>query len=339
MHAIGFKKPLPITEADSLSDIELAQPVATEHDLLVEVKAISVNPVDTKIRTNAQPKEGEYRILGWDASGVVKSVGSAVSLFKPGDEVFYAGDLTRPGSNAEYQLVDERIVGHKPKTLSHEQAAAVPLTAITAWELLFDRLRVPYGVKSQQGCLLILNGAGGVGSMLIQLAKRLTGLTVIATASRPETIEWVNKLGADYVINHHQPINDQIRKLGIQQVEYVAGLTATANNLEALLDIIAPQGTLALIDDPKSFDITRFKSKSVTIVWEFMFTRSMYRTADMIAQHQLLNEVSHLLDAGILVSTLTQNAGAINAANLQKVHKLIESGQAIGKIVLSGFKR
>jgi len=337
MKAIGFRTPLPLTDADALLDLDLPLPTPGPRDLRVAVRAVSVNPVDVKVRANATPPEGEARVLGFDAAGIVDAVGADVTLFQPGDEVFYAGAIDRPGTNSAFHLVDERIVGRKPATLSFTEAAALPLTAITAWELLFDRLQVPYGVKRQGGTLLIINGAGGVGSILTQIARRLTGLTVIATASRPETVAWCLKMGAHHVIDHRKPLNEELAAIGMPQVDYVASLTATAAHLPAILAAIAPQGHLALIDDPASLDIVPFKRKSVSVHWELMFTRSLFGTADMIEQHRLLNEVADLVDAGVLVTTLTQDAGPITAENLRRVHGLVESGRSIGKAVLTGF--
>ena len=337
MKAVGYYTPGGIDRADSLLDIELPDPKPTARDLLVHVRAISVNPADTKFRASAKPPEGQAKVLGWDAAGVVAAVGAEVTLFKVGDEVFYAGDATRPGTYSELHVVDERIVGHKPRTIGWAEAAALPLTSITAWELLFDRLRVNYGQKTQAGALLVINGAGGVGSILIQLARRLTGLTVIATASRPETIEWVRRMGAHHVIDHHQPLDRELKKIGIPQVEYVAGLTGSERHIPALVEAIAPQGHIALIDDPPSFDIVKFKRKAVTIAWELMFTRPMFQTVDMIQQHHILEEISALIDAGLLRTTMTEQLTPINAANLRRVHAHAESGRAIGKSVLVGF--
>ncbi len=337
MKAIGFRTPLPLTDANALLDLDLPLPTPGPRDLRVAVRAVSVNPVDVKVRASATPPEGEARVLGFDAAGIVEAVGAEVTLFRPGDEVFYAGAIDRPGTNSAFHLVDERIVGRKPATLSFTEAAALPLTAITAWELLFDRLGVPYGVKRGGGTLLVINGAGGVGSILTQIARRLTGLTVIATASRPETIDWCRKMGAHHVIDHRQPLNEGLAAIGIPQVDYVASLTATAAHLPAILAAIAPQGRMALIDDPASLDIVPFKRKSVSVHWELMFTRPLFGTADMIEQHRLLNEVADLVDAGILATTLTQDAGPITAENLRRVHGLVESGRSIGKAVLTGF--
>jgi zinc-binding alcohol dehydrogenase family protein len=337
MKAIGYRTAGPVSAQDSLIDLELPAPVPGPRDLRVAVKAISVNPADVQIRARLSPPAGEVRILGYDAAGVVDAVGSEVTLFKPGDEVFYAGAMNRPGTNSELHLVDERVVGHKPKTLNFSEAAAMPLTSITAWELLFERLAVPYGVKSQTGALLIINGAGGVGSMLTQIARRLTGLTIIATASRPETEAWCRNMGAHHVINHHHPLDQELKKIGIDQVDYVAGLTATDKHLPAIVEAIAPHGRLALIDDPHVLDIVSLKRKCVSVHWELMFTHTLYQTPDMITQHRLLDEVAELVDAGLLRTTLTEDSGTINALNLKRVHAAIESGRNIGKTVLSGF--
>lgn len=337
MKAIGYFTPGAIDREDALVDLDLPAPVAGARDLVVRVKAVSVNPVDTKVRLSAQPAGGQPRILGWDVAGVVEAVGPEVSLFKVGDEVFYAGDVSRSGGNAELHAVDERIVAHKPKSLDWAQAAALPLTAITAWELLFDRLGAPYGVKTRGGSILIINGAGGVGSILIQLARRLTGLTVIATASRPETAEWVRAMGAHHVIDHHKSLESELARIGAPEVDYVAGLTATDKQIRHFPTIVAAQGRVALIDDPDVLDIAPLKRKSITVSWEMMFTRSLYQTADMIEQHRLLEEVAHLVDAGVLKTTLTSQVSGVNAANLKAVHALVESGKAIGKTVLVGF--
>jgi zinc-binding alcohol dehydrogenase family protein len=337
MKAIGYRVAGPITAGESLVGLDLPTPVPRAHDLRVAVKAISVNPADVKLRASVAPPKGEARILGFDAAGVVDSVGPEVTLFKPGDEVFYAGTLDRPGTNSELHLVDERIVGRKPKSLSFAEAAALPLTSVTAWELLFDRLGVPYGTKAPGGTLLIISGAGGVGSILTQIARRLTGLTIVATASRPETIAWCRTMGAHHVIDHHRPLSQELKKLGIDQVEYVAGLTATAEHLPGITEVIAPQGRLGLIDDPEVFDIVGLKRKSVSVHWELMFTRSLYQTPDMISQHLILDEVADLVDARVLRTTLTENAGPIDAASLKRAHALVESGRSIGKTVLAGF--
>jgi zinc-binding alcohol dehydrogenase family protein len=337
MKAVGYRQPGAIDAPDSLVDLELPRPRATGHDLLVEVQAVSVNPVDTKVRRNAMPPTGEHRVLGFDAVGIVREVGEAVSLFCPGDAVWYAGAIDRAGSNSEFQLVDERIVGRKPRNLSAAEAVALPLTAITAWELLFDRLQVPRAGGEQPGSLLIVGAAGGVGSALIQLARQLTDLTVIATASRPETRAWVEELGAHAVIDHSQPMPAQVAALNLPPVRQVISLTHTDRHLPQLVEILEPQGKLALIDDPELFDVRLLKRKSLSLHWELMFTRSLFHTADMQAQHALLDELAGLVEQGLVRSTLRRHLGRIDAANLREAHRLLESGQTIGKIVLEGF--
>lgn len=337
MKAVGYRKSLPISEPDALIDVELPAPTPGPRDLLVSVKAVSVNPVDTKMRKRSEPQEGGVAVLGWDAAGVVEAVGAEVSLFKKGDAVFYAGAIDRPGANAELHLVDERIVGRKPLSLSFEQAAALPLTAITAWELLFDRLGVAPSKKPGAGNLLIIGGAGGVGSMLIQLARRLTSLTVIATASRPETVKWCLDLGAHHVINHAKPLADELKDIGLQEVDMIALLAGTDQHLPALPGIMRPQSKLGAIENVAQFDIMPFMQKSISVHWELMFTRPLFHTPDIAAQHDLLNEVSALVDEGVLKTTFAENFGAINAANLKRAHAFIESGRARGKIVLAGF--
>ena len=337
MKAVAYFQNLPIDHPDALQDIDLPEPTPGPRDLLVEVRAISVNPVDTKIRRNAAPENGQPRVLGWDVSGVIKAVGQDVSLFQPGDEVFYAGALTRPGGNAELHLVDERIVGKRPQSLDFAKSAALPLTAITAWELLFDRLGIAEGQADQGQSLLVVGAAGGVGSILVQLARRLTGLTVIGTASRPETQAWVRELGAHHVIDHSQPLAAELKRIGLDSVTHVASLTQTDQHLEQLVEALAPQGKLALIDDPAGLDVLKLKRKSISLHWEFMYTRSMFETADMIEQHKLLNRVSELIDQGVLKTTFGEHYGRIEAANLKRAHALLESGKAKGKIVLEGF--
>lgn len=317
-----------------LSDIDLPQPQASGHDLLVEVKAISVNPVDTKVRAGFNADAP--RVLGWDAVGVVKAVGDAVTLFQPGDEVWYAGALTRPGSNSEFQLVDERIVALKPTTLDNAAAAALPLTAITAWELLFDRLGIAEN-GNEGDVLLIVGAAGGVGSILTQLARQLTRLTIVVTASRPASQQWIKELGAHHVIDHSKPLTEELARIGINQVTHVASLNNTEQHYQQLINALQPQGKLALIDDPESLDAVPLKTKSISLHWELMFTRSLFSTADMIEQHHLLSRVAQLIDKGVLKTTLGEHFGAINAANLRKAHELLESHRAVGKIVLEGF--
>lgn len=338
MKAIAYRQSLPITHDEALIDIDLPAPQAQGRDLLVAVKAISVNPVDVKIRANAPPAEGAAKVIGWDAAGVVQAVGPDVTMFKPGDEVWYAGDLTRPGTNSELHLVDERIVGHKPRTLDFAKAAALPLTAITAWELLFERLQVSRDKGVTGKSLLVIGAAGGVGSILVQLARQLTGLTVIGTASREDTADWVKELGAHHVIDHSKPLNEEIARLGLPPVTYVAALNQTDHHWPAIAELVAPQGKVALIDDPAAIDVRVLKRKSVSLHWEFMFTRSMFETDDMAQQHQLLDDVAQLVDTGVIKTTLGERYGAINAANLKRAHALIESNRAKGKIVLEGFE-
>lgn len=336
MKAVAYQKAGPITSPEALVEVELETPVAEGHDLLVRVQAVSVNPVDTKIRNNVNADNNQWKTLGWDAVGIVEAIGDQVSQFKVGDEVWYAGALNRQGSNSELQLVDERIVGHKPKTLEPREAAALPLTAITAWEMLFDRLQVPK-LAPENTSILVIGGAGGVGSITIQLLKQLTNLTIITTASRAETKEWVKQLGADYVLDHSQPLAPQIKQLGLNAPLYVFSTTQTDQHLADIVELIAPQGHFGLIDDPAQLDIKPFKSKSVSVHWEFMFTRSMYQTQDMVKQSELLNEVAELVDAGKIKTTVTQTLTPINAQNLKLVHQQIESGTTKGKIVLHGF--
>jgi len=321
----GFQNPLV--------DIEKAMPSLKDRDLLVRIKAISVNPVDTKVRRNPVAV-GNTRILGWDAVGEIVEVGSGVQHFKVGDQVWYAGDLTRDGSNAEYQAVDERIVSLKPQSLSDVEAAALPLTAITAWEMLFVRFNVDL---DQSDNILVIGGAGGVGSIAIQLLKAKTNLKVIATASREETKAWVKSLGADYVIDHTEDLNTQIKALGLDAPQYIFSTNQTETYLPQISKLIAPQGKFGLIDDPKLLDIGEFKSKSVSVHWEFMFTRSMFNTTDIEQQSQLLHQVAELVDNHRIKTTLNQTLGKINAKNLKLAHELIETGRAKGKIVLEGF--
>ncbi len=341
MKAIGYLQSLPIHQPGSLMDIELDKPAPKGRDLLVKINAISVNPVDTKVRVRAQPQLGEYKVLGWDAVGEVVAVGENVEHYQVGDNVWYAGDLTRTGTNAEYHLVDEHIVGLKPSSLSNAEAAAAPLTTITAWELLFDRLGFKQksdAKTSKQQCLLIVGAAGGVGSMLVQLAAKLTDAIVIATASRAESQQWVKNLGADHVIDHSKSLTDELNRIGIEKVTHVASLTHTDHHFDQLVEALAPQGKLALIDDPEiQLDIMKLKQKSISFHWEFMFTRSMFQTDDIDKQRELLNQVASLIDAGTLKTTLGENYGKINADNLKRAHANLETGKAIGKIVLEGF--
>ncbi|MBY3042340.1 zinc-binding alcohol dehydrogenase family protein [Rhizobium leguminosarum] len=337
MRAVAYKKPQPISSETSLIDVELPMPEAKGHDLLVEIKAVSVNPVDVKVRAHSAPPADEFKVLGWDAAGIVKAIGADVTLFKPGDEVFYSGVISRPGSNAEFHLVDERIVGIKPKSLDFAAAAALPLTSITAYEALFDRLKVQDAVSGAARSILIIGGAGGVGSIAIQIARALTDLTVIATASRPETQDWVKELGAHHVVDHSKPIAPQVAALGIGAPGFIFSTTNTDSHIGDIVEAIAPQGRFALIDDPKTLDIVPFKRKAVSVHWELMFTRPLYGTPDMIEQHKLLNKISELIDGGKIRTTLSEIVGPINAANLKTAHAMVESGRMKGKAVLAGF--
>jgi len=336
MRAVGYKRSLPIDQIEALIDLEIDKPAPQKRDLLVQVKAVSVNPVDTKVRKRADPPGGEAKILGFDATGVVAAVGPDVTLFKAGDEVWYAGSIIRPGTNSEFHLVDERIVGHKPKSLDFAAAAALPLTSITAWEMLFDRFAIAQG-GGEGKSLLIVGGAGGVGSIAIQFARMLTRLTVIATASRPETRDWCKKLGAHHVVDHSKPMGEQLKGIGHRFVDYIFGVTESGQHFDTICDVIAPQGRFGLIDDPKSLDVAKLKGKSASLHWEAMFTRSTFQTADMDAQHRLLNEVAAMVDKGTIRTTVAENFGKITAANLRRAHAQVESGTTRGKIVLEGF--
>jgi zinc-binding alcohol dehydrogenase family protein len=339
MKTIGFTCSLPITDSDSLQDFELPKPEPQERDLLVRVEAVSVNPVDTKIRQSqpAEQAESTPRVLGWDVAGVVDSVGSDVNLFQPGDKVYYSGSLIRPGANSEYHVVDERLVAKKPASLNMSQAAALPLTAITAYEALFDRLGISEHSESGEETILIIGGAGGVGSLAIQLAK-IAKLHVIATASRPESQAWCREMGADAIIDHTQSIPEKLQELGWPMVDYIFNTNQTDLHWGAMCEAIKPQGRICgIVDTVESVDLNALKPKSATFVWEFMFTRSMYQTEDMIEQHQLLTQIAEWVDRQKIQSTLTETLSPINAANLRTAHAKLESGRMIGKLVLTGW--
>ena len=338
MKAVALTRYLPIDDPQSLLDVELPVPTASGHDVLVRVEAISVNPVDTKIRSPKPQVEAQPKVLGYDAAGVVEAVGEHVTLFQPGDEVYYAGDVTRSGSNAQFQLVDERLVGRKPTTLDFAQAAALPLTAITAWELLFDRMPYSIDMEGNTRSLLIIAGGGGVGSIAIQLARH-ADFTVIATASRTETADWCKSMGAHHVIDHRQPLAPQLESLGFKQVDAVLNLADTDRYWEVIGEIIAPLGHVGLIVEPSGLLKIGdpYKAKSVGIHWEMMFARPRFRTTDMIEHHRLLGRVASLVDAGELRTTHTETLGSINAANLREAHRRLESGTTIGKLVLAGW--
>lgn len=337
MKSVGYKVPGPIAEDAALLDIDLPRPVATGYDILVEVKAVSVNPVDYKIRGSTAPVDGGWKVLGWDAAGIVREVGSDVTQFATGDEVYYAGSLLRSGTNAEFHLVDARIAGCKPASLDWAEAAALPLTALAAWEAMFDRLDVAKPVPGAAPAILIVGGAGGVGSIAIQIARQCTDLIVITTASRPETEEWVRGLGAHHVIDHSRPLAAQIAALGIGAPAFVFSITHTEQHVADIAELIAPQGRFALIDDPTALDIMLFKRKAVSIHHELMFTRSIYGTPDMHEQGEILDALAVLVDDGKIRTTVTRTLSPINAANLKTAHALIESGTTRGRIALEGF--
>ena len=338
MKAVGLYRYLPIDDPESLLDLEVEAPQATGRDLLVEVKAVAVNPVDYKSRAPRPQVESAPKILGWDVAGVVKAAGPEATLFKPGDAVYYAGSRTRPGGNSELHLVDERIVGRRPGTLRFAEAAALPLTTLTAWEGLFDRLGISKTGGDAGRAVLIIGGAGGVGSIAIQLARRLARLRVIATASRPESDKWVRELGAEEVIDHTRDLAAQLEALGRPEVEYILCCNSTDRHFPAFAPIIAPQGKIcAIVGTQKPVDLAPLMQKSVTFAWELMFTRPMFQTADMIVQHQILDEAATLVEAGTLKSTAATRLAPINAANLKKAHALLEDGHVVGKIVLEGF--
>ncbi len=339
MKAIGLYRYLPVEDEQSFVEVDIPAPIPGDRDVLVRVKAVSVNPVDTKMRAPKDKIEREPRVLGWDAAGVVEAVGSDCQLFKVGDEVYYAGSVARPGSDSELQVVDERIVGRKPTSLDFGEAAALPLTSLTAWEGLFVRLGAPRPVEAgQRVSVLIISASGGVGSIATQLAHE-GGLTVIGTASRPETISWAKEHGADFVIDHHKSLSEQIKALGFENVDFILCLSSTEQHWDEMVACIAPEGKIcSIVETEKPLNLTALQSKSATFVWEFMFTRSLYQTADMQQQHEILDELADLIDAGKIRTTLTQRLSPINAENLRKAHGLVEKGSMIGKVVVENFE-
>ena len=341
MKAIGIYKSLPVEDPESLVEVEIPSPEPSGRDLLVQVRAVALNPVDVKVRQQLAEEYTEPRILGWDAAGVVEAVGDEVSLFQVGDAVYYAGDLIRPGCNSQYHLVDERIVGKKPTSLSFEEAAAMPLTTLTAWEALFDRLGVKRSAtENSDQSVLIIGGAGGVGSIAIQLAKKLAGLRVIATASRDESAKWCREMGADQIINHHQPFSDEFERVGLDEVDYILCFNSTEHHIQNMADTIKAQGKICTIvetENDQPVNINVFQRKSVALMWELMFTRPMYQTPDMQEQHNILNKAARLLDEGVLRTTMTEQYGSLTTENLRKAHARLETGSMIGKLVLGGI--
>ncbi|MEU2339649.1 zinc-binding alcohol dehydrogenase family protein [Streptomyces sp. NPDC013172] len=336
MRAVAYRKSLPVSSAESLLDVELPVPEPGPRDLLVRVEAVAVNPVDHKVRQNSDPG-GENKVLGWDAAGTVVAVGGEVELFKPGDEVYYAGAIDRPGANSEYHLVDERITALKPTTLTFTEAAALPLTSLTAWEGLFERLGLHYDLLDETGALLVTAAAGGVGAMVGQLASALTGLTVIGTASRPETVAFARSMGVHHVVDYHRPLLPQLAEVAPQGLDHVFSTAGTARNLPVYAEALRPFGRIVAIDDGDGVPLGLLKSKSISFHWEYMYTRSMFRTADLDRQRKILTQVARLVDAGVIATTATRDLGPLNAANLREAHRIMESGTAIGKITLTGF--
>lgn len=340
MKAVGLYRRLPVDDPECLVDLDLPRPEPAGRDLLVEVRAVSVNPVDTKVRRRPEPVEHPPLVLGWDAAGVVVATGPDCRLFRPGDAVYYAGSITRPGCNAEFHLVDERIVGLRPATLSFEAAAALPLTAITAWEALVDRMRVPMASPDRPSGarVLIIGAAGGVGSIAIQLARHVTGLQVIATASRPESAAWCRELGAHHVVSHAEPLAPQLAARGVREVEYVLCCSHTDEYYEAMAALVAPQGRICcLVDARQPLDLNRLKAKSATLSWEFMFTRPMFQTEDLVQQHHILTHVARLVDEGVVRPTVRHVVQGITAASLRAAHARLEEGRMVGKLVLTGW--
>lgn len=337
MQAVGYYQSLPIDNDQALLDLDIGQPQPGARDLLVRIEAIAVNPVDSKIRRTVAPQKGQPKILGFDAAGTVEAVGSQVELFEVGDTVWYSGVSNRPGSNAELQCVDERLVGSRPGCLDAAEAAAMPLTLLTAWELLFQRLEVPTGQTPSGQTLLIVGAAGGVGSIATQLASQLTGLIVIGSASRPETQDWVRAMGADHVVDHGKSLTAELARLGAEHVHYIASLTHTREHFDDLAEVIAPQGKIGLLDDPGTLEINKLKRKSASLHWEYMFARPLFETDDMVEQHRILTEAARLVEGGVLKSHMAQHYGSINATNLKRAHAAVESGHTRGKIVLEGF--
>jgi NADPH:quinone reductase len=335
MKAVGLYEYLPIDDPKSLQNVKVKKPKAKGKDILVEVKAVSVNPVDTKIRAPKKGKEEEAKILGWDAAGVVKDTGDDVEMFQPGDEVYYAGAVNRQGSNSEFHLVDERIAAKKPENLDFSDAAAMPLTTITAWEALFHRMDISRNPEDNEGKkILMVGAAGGVGSIAVQLAKH-AGLTVIGTVSREETAEWAKKNGADYFINHYKDFPDQLQEHGIQEVDYIFCMNSTETHWENMSEVIAPQGKIcSIVESKEELNMNLIKNKSAAFLWEFMFTRPIYQTEDMIEQHRLLKETARLIEEGDIQTTATKKMQGLTAETFREAHQIVEEGKMIGKLVI-----
>lgn len=340
MKAIAAKQSLPITDERALVDVTLEEPELRPHDLLVTVRAVSVNPVDWKIRLSPREPEAPPQVLGWDAAGEVVAVGPEAKGFAVGDRVYYAGDITRPGTNAERHAIDSRIAAKMPTSLDFDDAAGLPLTTLTAWESLFDRIGIATDGSDEGKRLLIVGGAGGVGSIAIQLAKRVAGLRVIATASRPESIEWVKNLGADDVIDHHQPLDEGVASVTPDGcVEYILCLNSTGAHWDAMCRAIAPQGTIAtIVETDEPLDMEPLKLKSARLAWELMFTRSMFETDDIAEQGAILARMAKLVDDGVVRGTVTTKLSPMNATTLREAHAKVESGRTIGKVVVSGWE-
>ncbi|MGY8871479.1 MAG: zinc-binding alcohol dehydrogenase family protein [Pseudomonadales bacterium] len=335
MKAIGFTKSLPITDPQCLFIFDAAYPEGGPHDVVVKISAVSINPADAKIRIHSAEKTtlDTPKITGYDAVGTIVSIGDQVKGFTLNDRVYYAGDVTRQGSNAEYQAVDSRIIALAPKSLTDAAAAALPLTALTAWEAIFDRLHINPTIKGKT--LLIIGGAGGVGSIATQIAKQLTNLTVITTASRPETIEWSKIMGADHVANHHDLVGS-VKKLGFDTVDYIFNTADTAGHWDAMAELIAPQGMISsIVEVDGGVDLTKLQGKSVGFVWELMFTRSLFDTSDIEKQGEILQQIANLADAGRIQTTLKETLSGFSADTLVAAHEKIESGTTIGKISIT----
>lgn len=344
MKAVAHRQGLRGNDASRLEDVELPVPTPGPRDVLVKVEAISVNPVDTKVRIASEadltafnfPK-ADLKVLGWDVAGIVRATGTDVSLFEVGDEVYYCGAIDRPGANAEFHVVDERLIGHKPKTFTFQAAAALPLTALTAWEALFERMGLRFGKPAERRTLLITAAAGGVGSIAVQLARTLTSVTIIGTASRPETVSWAKQMGAHHVVDHRRSLTEQVRRIAPEGVDYVLSTSSTDEHFSAFPELLVPFGKLVVLDEPVNINLLQLKTKSLSFHWQMVFTRSLLKTTDQSVHQEILEEVSRLADMGLLRTTLTQDLGTINAENLRRAHEIIESGRSVGKVVLSGF--